>query len=171
MWIKQLVLGVEFLHAIFIVHMDLKPENLLITFCGNLKICDFDISEIMPSDEGEIDYEHRFLLAPNSLFDYIPPDFLMTYKLSFKFDVWSIGAFIYEFITADTAHNLKHIFVIDKYKCTTFLRIAESLDYFLESNPTMRTFLSKCLAYHAKDRISLAELKYSIYDLKIFEIK
>lgn len=41
---KQLMRGIEHMHAAGIAHGDLKPRNLLLTGAGTLKICDFGCS-------------------------------------------------------------------------------------------------------------------------------
>lgn len=51
---KQLMRGVRYLHELGIAHLDLKPENLLLTETGNLKISDFSCSQWLrrPGDDG-----------------------------------------------------------------------------------------------------------------------
>lgn len=41
----QLLAGVEYLHSKEIAHLDLKPENLLITAAFSIKIADFDLAQ------------------------------------------------------------------------------------------------------------------------------
>ncbi|KXJ93665.1 kinase-like domain-containing protein [Microdochium bolleyi] len=42
---KQLMRGVEYLHSVGIAHCDIKPENLLLTVDGTLKVTDFGCSQ------------------------------------------------------------------------------------------------------------------------------
>jgi len=43
---RQLIDGIEYLHASRVAHLDLKPENLLMGANFNLKIADFDLSHV-----------------------------------------------------------------------------------------------------------------------------
>ncbi|KAI8890852.1 Pkinase-domain-containing protein [Backusella circina FSU 941] len=45
-YFKEMILGIEYLHANDIVHRDIKPDNLLISKDDVLKIVDFGVSEI-----------------------------------------------------------------------------------------------------------------------------
>lgn len=40
-YMRDAVVGLEYLHSQHIIHRDLKPENLLVTSDGHLKISDF----------------------------------------------------------------------------------------------------------------------------------
>ncbi|KAB5570527.1 CAMKK/META protein kinase [Coniochaeta sp. 2T2.1] len=45
-WFRDLILGIEYLHAQGVVHRDIKPDNLLLTEDDVLKIVDFGVSEM-----------------------------------------------------------------------------------------------------------------------------
>lgn len=50
---KQIMDGVAFLHSRNIAHLDLKPQNLLLSTkdsCDDIKLCDFGISKVFESD-------------------------------------------------------------------------------------------------------------------------
>lgn len=92
---SQILLGVEFLHALRIMHRDLKPENILIEKDeeDNIrsKICDYGLSGYQtyyrPSTPGTVTYYYR------------APEICCNYDYSFPVDIWSIGCIFYEMIT------------------------------------------------------------------------
>ncbi|KAF1915448.1 kinase-like domain-containing protein [Ampelomyces quisqualis] len=52
-WFRDMVLGLEYLHAQGIIHRDIKPDNCLVTQEDILKIVDFGVSEMFDK-EGEM---------------------------------------------------------------------------------------------------------------------
>ena len=44
-WCNQIIQILKVLNLANIAHRDLKPDNLLVTEEGNLKLCDFGVSE------------------------------------------------------------------------------------------------------------------------------
>lgn len=56
---QQLAQGMHYLHTCDppIIHRDLKPANLLIDYSGTLKISDFGLSKLRPTDMEADDYK------------------------------------------------------------------------------------------------------------------
>nr|POE89365.1 isoform 2 of snf1-related protein kinase catalytic subunit alpha kin10 [Quercus suber] len=49
---QQIISGVEYCHENYVVHRDLKPDNLLLDSEQNVKITDFGLSNIMSDGQG-----------------------------------------------------------------------------------------------------------------------
>jgi len=62
-YFRQLIEGVEYLHASGVAHLDLKPENLLLGADFNLKIADFDLSHVY-GDTKILSRGTRYYRAP-----------------------------------------------------------------------------------------------------------
>lgn len=88
----QLCLGLNYLHSCGVVHRDIKPQNLLITNCGTLKIIDFGVSQILSMwnyNDLCSNYEGSPLFqAPEVVCGQ--PEYA-----GFKVDVWSSGVTLY----------------------------------------------------------------------------
>ena len=89
---KQMLEGLEFIHSLFIIHADLKPENVMITNLkeNRIKLIDFGSSIINGTEKHTHFYKvSRYYRAPE-----------LVYELQFdeKIDIWSVGCILYELI-------------------------------------------------------------------------
>ncbi|KAL7226004.1 hypothetical protein ACSBR1_021197 [Camellia fascicularis] len=53
-YLRDIVSGLMYLHAHNIVHGDIKPDNLLVTAAGTVKIGDFSVSQVFEDDNDEL---------------------------------------------------------------------------------------------------------------------
>ncbi|KAL7153836.1 hypothetical protein ABFS83_04G195300 [Erythranthe nasuta] len=53
-YLRDVVSGLMYLHAHNIVHGDIKPDNLLVTASGTVKIADFSVSQVSEDDNDEL---------------------------------------------------------------------------------------------------------------------
>ncbi|KAK7109382.1 serine/threonine-protein kinase 17B-like [Littorina saxatilis] len=91
----QILEGLCFLHENNIVHLDLKPQNILLTEPfprGNIKICDLGFACLTNTGEDIRD----IIGTP----DYVAPEVLDYEPLSIQTDMWSLGVLAYVMLTA-----------------------------------------------------------------------
>ncbi len=99
--IKQVIAAIKYLNkqSPKIIHYDLKPQNILFTNDGIVKVTDFGLCKIHDSDESKIDLTS----VGAGTYWYLPPEcfengFNKTLKISSKVDVWSIGVIFYQML-------------------------------------------------------------------------
>ncbi|XP_029611581.1 serine/threonine-protein kinase 17A [Salmo trutta] len=91
---RQILEGVSFLHRNNMVHLDLKPQNILLTsdaLLGDIKIVDFGLSRMVSSNQ-----ELREIMGTP---EYVAPEILNYEPISTATDMWSIGVLAYVMLT------------------------------------------------------------------------
>ncbi|XP_045606427.1 cyclin-dependent kinase 14 [Procambarus clarkii] len=93
LFLFQLLRGLSYCHRRRILHRDIKPQNLLISEIGELKIADFGLARAksVPSHT----YSHEVVTLW-----YRPPDVLLgSTDYSTSLDMWGVGCIFTEMIT------------------------------------------------------------------------
>lgn len=90
---SQLLSGIMCAHDSYIIHRDIKPQNVLILEDGRVKITDFGIAMALNSNE---------LTQTNSVMGsvhYLPPEQANGSGSTIKSDIYSLGILMYELLT------------------------------------------------------------------------
>jgi serine/threonine protein kinase/tetratricopeptide (TPR) repeat protein len=96
----QLADGLTAAHAQGVIHRDLKPDNLMVTPDGRLKILDFGLAKLI---HPEIDTDLTCSIAEHGVVSgtlpYMSPEQLRGMPVDVRCDIYSAGVVLYEMAT------------------------------------------------------------------------
>ncbi|CAK3837654.1 Ca2+ calmodulin-dependent kinase [Lecanosticta acicola] len=149
-WFRDMILGIEYLHAQGIIHRDIKPDNCLITHDDVLKIVDFGVSEMF---EKESDMNTTKSAGSPA---FMPPELCVVRHgpVSGKAaDIWSMGVTLY-------CLRYGHI----PFEKSGMLELYESIKseeapLDEEQNESFRDLMRRLLEKDAEKRITMEELR------------
>eukprot|EP00759_Apiculatamorpha_spiralis_P018276 PhF_6_TR24764/c1_g1_i4/m.33981/K07359/CAMKK2; calcium/calmodulin-dependent protein kinase kinase 2 len=95
--------GLQFLHGKGVIHMDIKPENILVTKDGECKLADFGVCTVLSSSCGD-DHENDVIRSTQGTPLYFAPEMLLMESSNNNSaavihgkatDVWALGITVY----------------------------------------------------------------------------
>jgi tetratricopeptide (TPR) repeat protein len=81
-------------HRNLTVHRDLKPDNVLVTAAGAVKLLDFGIAKLIEGPDGEAEMASALILTP----EYSSPEQIEGGPVTTATDVFALGILLYELI-------------------------------------------------------------------------
>ena len=89
----DMALALEYMHEAGYMHLDFKPENVLITRNGKVRLIDFDLAQPIPEKPKKLSGKNPGTPA------YMAPEQLLGQPISHRVDIFSYGAAAYELLT------------------------------------------------------------------------
>ena len=157
---EQAAEGLAEAHTHGVLHRDLKPQNIMITPRGQLKILDFGLSKQMRSSDS-VDFEAptaTLLSTPGLVvgtMPYMSPEQLQGEPLDARSDIFSLGVTLYEMLAG------KHPFK-DKSAAMTLSRILRddpvpTEQFQAQVSPALQAVLDKMLCKDKAARYQSAQ--------------
>ncbi len=145
-----------------IIHRDISPQNILISFEGEVKIVDFGIAK------AAMNISHTMAGILKGKISYMSPEQALGKPIDHRTDVFSAGLMLYELLTGQKLFTGDTQFEVLKKIRTT--RLTEK-SFSATMPESLRKILAKALAYSIKDRyptggdfqIDLTRYLYSTY--------
>jgi len=156
-FIKQIVRGLQFIHSKGIIHLDLKPFNVIFANPSDdydLRIIDFGLAEQLQGEEDSIPVKMCGTL------EYMSPEVMSCTRASSASDMWGLGVITYLLVSGGVSpfwYNNKYITMHRILKCQydfenpNFGLISkEAIDFIsklLVLEPTERNSATSCLQH------------------------
>ncbi len=145
-----------------IVHRDISPQNILLSYEGEVKIVDFGIAK------AAMNISHTMAGILKGKIAYMSPEQAMGKTVDQRTDIFSTGILLYEALVGSKLYTGESQFeVLKKIRTTTI-----TADNLPDAIPqALRPILAKALAYEVEDRyqtaadfqIDLTKYLYSTY--------
>jgi serine/threonine protein kinase len=161
--INQICLGLEYLHyEANIIHLDLKPQNVLVDEKGVALLSDFGISAAFPKPDQDGNVKDLFMSGIVGTITYMSPEQLTTQRVSSKTDIFSLGVILYEMLTG------RHPFYSATFEQTaqnilTVIPTFKSIER-IKTPTVLRDICLACLEKNPENRPTASDIIRSISD-------
>ncbi|KAG6907910.1 hypothetical protein DXG01_006965 [Tephrocybe rancida] len=146
--VREVLVGLSYLHKVPVIHRDIKAANILVTATGKVVICDFGVSALLATSSSK---RNTLTGTPH----WMAPELLQNLPVyDTKADIWSLGIVVYEMIKGSPPHNtLENIKVMDLIPKAKPPRLSDN-----EAGRDLRDFMAMCLKESPAERLPADEL-------------
>jgi serine/threonine protein kinase len=93
-YLDQLAAAVDYAHERGVLHLDIKPANILVTADDRVILTEFALSKTMTEEQAAQVRQIR-----NGMLDYMSPEQIIGKEVSERADLYSLGAVLYHMVT------------------------------------------------------------------------
>lgn len=136
----QIASALEEAHHQGVLHCDLKPDNMIVTGKGHLKLIDFGVAKLLC--RGDSDFTQTLTQAQGiaGTLPYMAPELLRGEPPTEQSDIYALGAVLYELATK------RRPFAGDSPAALVGAILSQALPDVRESNPAISEDLARTIA-------------------------
>ena len=149
--IVQACSGLQVAHESGIIHRDIKPDNIMLTRGGLVKVLDFGLAKL--KGDGDLTRAGTTMGTVN----YMSPEQGQGLEVDHRSDIFSIGIVFYELLTGAAA------FTKESMPATIYAIMHDELPRLIDRKPhlpvELQPIIDRCLAKNVSDRYqSMADM-------------
>ena len=97
--VKQLLRGLQAAHREGILHLDLKPDNVLLAKDNSIRIVDFGMSSVVRDAGVTPSRSGKDAITVNGTPEYMAPEQVLGSRVDSRTDVYAVGCILFELLT------------------------------------------------------------------------
>jgi serine/threonine-protein kinase len=144
---RQLAALLSYIHSAGYLHLDFKPENLLVRADGVIFVIDFDLS--LPIKRPW--WRQRLRELPGTP-AYVAPETLTTHRVDVRSDIYSLGVIFYEMLTFHKPFENDRLELARAAQLNPNTPPTPPRQHNRQIAPALESLVLKCLAKRPEDR-------------------
>ncbi len=169
----QMADGLQAAHALGIFHRDLKPQNVMLSEGGLVKLLDFGLARRLRPEDATFDPAQPTSAKPGQgasphtvrggTIRYMAPEQFVTGHSSVQSDVWALGVLLYELASGHHPFARPDVEDFQAIRSIQFFEPPDLSELVPDVSPELKSVIARCLEKNPSARYrSAAEVREAL---------